>query len=102
MDGPALQSSNAQVSASFAQQSASTELQSKGEIEPNPPVGGTELPLQLQFDEPKQKKSLAFKLAFVGLAATLFVFQMDATALGIALPVSGSQEPTSIPKRTLY
>jgi hypothetical protein len=38
--------------------------------------------------EPSGKKSLAFKLAFVGLAATSFVFQVDATALGIALPVS--------------
>ncbi|QPC59426.1 hypothetical protein HYE67_001657 [Fusarium culmorum] len=42
-----------------------------------------------QQDEPsqtKQKKSLAFKLSFIGLAAILFVFQIDATALGIALP----------------
>jgi hypothetical protein len=38
--------------------------------------------------QPKQKKSLAFKLSFIGLAAVLFVFQIDATALGIALPVS--------------
>jgi hypothetical protein len=38
--------------------------------------------------EPKAKKSLAFKLAFIGLAASGFVFQVDATALGIALPVS--------------
>ncbi|EPE24250.1 MFS general substrate transporter [Glarea lozoyensis ATCC 20868] len=36
--------------------------------------------------EPAAKKSLAFKLAFIGLAATGFVFQVDATALGIALP----------------
>ncbi|QGI70768.1 hypothetical protein CEK26_003103 [Fusarium fujikuroi] len=43
----------------------------------------------LQVDEgrqPKQKKSVAFRLAFIGLSATLFVFQVDATALGIALP----------------
>lgn len=38
----------------------------------------------------KKKKSLAFKLAFIGLSATLFVFQVDATALGIALPVRSS------------
>lgn len=38
--------------------------------------------------EASPKKSLAFKLAFVGLASSLFVFQLDATALGIALPVS--------------
>ncbi|EGD85213.1 hypothetical protein H112_08944 [Trichophyton rubrum D6] len=36
--------------------------------------------------ETSPKKSLAFKLAFVGLASSLFVFQLDATALGIALP----------------
>ncbi|KAF9775748.1 hypothetical protein IL306_006122 [Fusarium sp. DS 682] len=39
-----------------------------------------------EISQPKQKKSLAFKLSFIGLAATLFVFQVDATALGIALP----------------
>ncbi|KAF3891680.1 MFS general substrate transporter [Trichophyton interdigitale] len=36
--------------------------------------------------EASPKKSLAFKLAFVGLASSLFVFQLDATALSIALP----------------
>ncbi|KAM0227800.1 hypothetical protein ACHAP5_012101 [Fusarium lateritium] len=85
MDGPGINSSNAEVSASAAQQSAGTEPQSKRKIEPKPPVAGPE-PLELEIDEPKQKKSMAFKLAFIGLAATLFVFQMDATALGIALP----------------
>ncbi|KAJ2899835.1 MFS transporter [Zalerion maritima] len=35
---------------------------------------------------PTPQKSLSFKLAFVGLAASLFVFQLDATCLGIALP----------------
>lgn len=34
------------------------------------------------------KKPLSFHLAFIGLATSLFVFQMDATCLGIALPVS--------------
>jgi hypothetical protein len=37
---------------------------------------------------PSPKKSLAFKLAFIGIAASLFVFQLDAMILGIALPVS--------------
>jgi hypothetical protein len=37
---------------------------------------------------PKAKKSLAFKLALTGLAASVFVFQVDVTCLGIALPVS--------------
>lgn len=47
-----------------------------------------EVPQDDGDSQPKQKKSLAFKLSFVGLAAILFVFQVDATALGIALPVS--------------
>jgi len=37
--------------------------------------------------KPRTSKPLSFKLAFIGLAAAVFVFQMDATALGIALPV---------------
>lgn len=44
----------------------------------------------------KPKKSLAFKLAFIGLAASLFVFQLDATALGIALPVSNTTSPSAV------
>lgn len=44
--------------------------------------------LDVGSTEPKTKKSLSFKLAFIGLAASLFVFQVDATCLGIALPVS--------------
>lgn len=44
--------------------------------------------LDLDTTEPKTKKSLSFKLAFIGLATSLFVFQVDATCLGIALPVS--------------
>jgi hypothetical protein len=36
----------------------------------------------------RTKKSSSFKLAFIGIAASLFVFQLDATCLGIALPVS--------------
>jgi hypothetical protein len=47
-----------------------------------------EVPPNDESSQPKQKKSLAFKLSFIGLAAILFVFQIDATALGIALPVS--------------
>lgn len=38
--------------------------------------------------ETRTKKSSSFKLAFAGIAASLFVFQLDATCLGIALPVS--------------
>lgn len=43
---------------------------------------------QQEDNESTTKKSLSFKLAFIGLAASLFVFQLDATCLGIALPVS--------------
>jgi hypothetical protein len=50
---------------------------------------------QLDVDptKPTTKKSLSFKLAFIGLAASLFVFQVDATCLGIALPVSYIPSP---------
>lgn len=55
-----------------------------------PQVAERRAPEQLDVDstEPKTKKSLSFKLAFIGLATSLFVFQVDATCLGIALPVS--------------
>jgi hypothetical protein len=57
-------------------------------------IGGTEILAErngVDDIEPTPKKSLAFKLAFIGLAASLFVFQLDATALGIALPVSNNK-----------
>lgn len=40
-----------------------------------------------QSPSPSARKPLGFYLAFVGLALTVFVFQMDVTALGIAIPV---------------
>ncbi|KAJ5598377.1 Major facilitator superfamily domain general substrate transporter [Penicillium hordei] len=46
---------------------------------------------------PTPRKSLSFKLAFVGLAASLFVFQVDATCLGIALPtIAGELKGSSL------
>ncbi|KOS36439.1 hypothetical protein ACN38_g12813 [Penicillium nordicum] len=46
---------------------------------------------------PTPKKTLSFKLAFVGLAASLFVFQVDATCLGIALPtIAGELKGSSL------
>ncbi|KAF4506554.1 hypothetical protein G6O67_006625 [Ophiocordyceps sinensis] len=43
------------------------------------------------------KKSLSFKLAFMGLALTLFAFQVDVTCLGIALPaISGELKGSSL------
>ena len=56
--------------------------------EPKPEAKDPEVSPIDESSQPKQKKSLAFKLSFIGLAAILFVFQIDATALGIALPVS--------------
>ena len=37
---------------------------------------------------PARKKPTAFILAFIGIAITVFIFHLDATALGVALPVS--------------
>ncbi|KAJ5519094.1 Major facilitator superfamily domain general substrate transporter [Penicillium expansum] len=43
------------------------------------------------------KKPVSFKLAFVGLAASLFVFQVDATCLGVALPtIAGELKGSSL------
>ncbi|KAH7368463.1 major facilitator superfamily domain-containing protein [Plectosphaerella cucumerina] len=43
------------------------------------------------------KKSLSFKLAFAGLASTLFVFHLDATCLSIALPaISGELQGSAL------
>ncbi|KAK1255546.1 hypothetical protein MKX08_009541 [Trichoderma sp. CBMAI-0020] len=47
--------------------------------------------------ETRIKKSSSFKLAFIGIAASLFVFQLDATCLGIALPtIAGDLNGTSL------
>ncbi|CZR45605.1 uncharacterized protein FPRO_15219 [Fusarium proliferatum ET1] len=74
------------ISASPAQHSHDIELETVKNAKENSSSKDAEA---LQVDErrqPKQKKSMAFRLAFIGLSATLFVFQVDATALGIALP----------------
>ncbi|CVL05363.1 hypothetical protein FPRO06_13448 [Fusarium proliferatum] len=74
------------ISASPAQHSHDIELETVKKAKENSSSKDAEA---LQVDErrqPKQKKSVAFRLAFIGLSATLFVFQVDATALGIALP----------------
>ena len=70
----------------------------------------TEPQEQLRFQEhngedttqPTRKKSLSFKLAFSGLALVLLVFQVDATCLGIALPVSQDTRPSLRPVHILY
>lgn len=43
--------------------------------------------MTVQDNTPPVGKSFRFKLAFIGLALINFVFQFDATALGVALPV---------------
>ncbi|GAB1194117.1 hypothetical protein APSETT444_003358 [Aspergillus pseudonomiae] len=66
-----------------------SEKQAKVETETEPKIGGTEILVERNGNDDIQrtpKKSLSFKLAFIGLAASMFVFQLDATALGIALP----------------
>ncbi|KAJ5634814.1 MFS transporter [Penicillium herquei] len=44
----------------------------------------------LNHEQQQSKKPLSFHLAFIGLASSLFVFQMDATCLGMALPTIAS------------
>jgi hypothetical protein len=70
-----------------------SETEGKTETDTEAEAGGTEVPAERNGEddvEQTPKKSLAFKLAFIGLAASMFVFQLDATALGIALPVSNT------------
>ncbi|KAF4332783.1 major facilitator superfamily transporter [Fusarium beomiforme] len=77
---------DAQDSLSPAHQVSGVEAETeKSAPETSPPNDEEASPVG-EDSQPKQKKSLAFKLSFIGLAATLFVFQVDATALGIALP----------------
>ncbi|EAW21092.1 MFS-type transporter sphD [Aspergillus fischeri NRRL 181] len=66
-----------------------SEKPGKAETDAETEAGGTEVPAERNGEDDVErtpKKSLAFKLAFIGLAASMFVFQVDATALGIALP----------------
>lgn len=70
-----------------------SEKQGTAETDAETGAGGTEVPAERNGDDDvgrTPKKSLSFKLAFIGLAASMFVFQVDATALGIALPVSNT------------
>ncbi|KAF5664805.1 major facilitator family transporter [Fusarium heterosporum] len=80
------EASGVEISAPTVQQNSAAEPHIARKSESNPQMGSMEISPEHEDGETKRKKSLAFKLAFIGLAATLFVFQMDATALGIALP----------------
>ena len=89
MGQPASSTNNAEIAVSTAQPHPKAEAQTEKFLEAEPQTDKTETqPENGEENQPKQKKSMAFKLAFIGLATTLFVFQVDATALGIALPVS--------------
>ncbi|KAJ4251548.1 hypothetical protein NW762_011538 [Fusarium torreyae] len=99
MKQPALDINNAEfANASTAQQHPDAEVQTEKALQAEPQVGKTETaPENGEENQAKQKKSLAFKLAFIGLATTLFVFQVDATALGIALPsIANDLQGTSL------
>ncbi|KAF5980670.1 major facilitator superfamily transporter [Fusarium coicis] len=78
--------SNPEISATPVPQSHDIELETAKNGKENSSSEDAEALQVYQGRQPKQKKSVAFKLAFIGLSATLFVFQVDATALGIALP----------------
>ncbi|PPJ60881.1 hypothetical protein CBER1_11208 [Cercospora berteroae] len=58
------------------------------ESENNTPCGSTAVDSICTSD---QKKSTAFRLSFVGLGASAFVFQFDALALGVALPTIAAE-----------
>jgi len=79
--------SSPEISASPVQQTHGIELETLKNANKNSSKKDAEALPDDEGSQSKQKKSLAFKLAFIGLSATLFVFQVDATALGIALPV---------------
>ncbi|KAJ0134567.1 Autophagy-related protein [Fusarium oxysporum f. sp. albedinis] len=78
--------SSPEISASSVQQTHGIELETLKNTNKNSSKKDAEALPDDEGSQSKQKKSLAFKLAFIGLSATLFVFQVDATALGIALP----------------
>lgn len=83
----------ADISASAVREESDPEPTSEKTGHTETETGGAEISAErnsVDDVEPTPKKSLAFKLAFIGLAASLFVFQLDATALGIALPVSNN------------
>ncbi|KAF5017867.1 hypothetical protein F66182_10162 [Fusarium sp. NRRL 66182] len=88
MGEPASNNSITRISSSVVPHNDSTEHTTDKRTEPTPQAQDADAPPENQnsHSRSRQNKSLAFKLAFIGLAATLFVFQVDATALGIALP----------------
>ncbi|KAI0190587.1 hypothetical protein F4808DRAFT_476492 [Astrocystis sublimbata] len=58
---------------------------------------------QPQPPPPKATKSWGFHLAFTGLALAVFVFQVDATALGISIPtIADELHGTSLEERSLW
>ncbi|KAH7463400.1 hypothetical protein FOMA001_g18076 [Fusarium oxysporum f. sp. matthiolae] len=86
MEEPGPGPSEADISVPVVQQTSGAEIETEKNTQGRSPTEDVEVSQDNGGSQPKPKKSLAFKLAFIGLAATLFVFQVDATALGIALP----------------
>ena len=75
MGQPASSTNNAEIAVSTAQPHPNAEAQTEKFLEPEPQTDKTEtLPENGEENQPKQKKSMAFKLAFIGLATALFVF----------------------------
>lgn len=83
---------SAEISGSVVREESDVEPKSEKTETTETETGGAEIPADSNGvdDVEPRPKSLAFKLAFIGLAASVFVFQVDATALGIALPVSNN------------
>jgi hypothetical protein len=94
--------SDPEISATPVPQSHDIELETVKNGKENSSSKDAEALKVYQGRQPKQKKSVAFKLAFIGLSATLFVFQVDATALGIALPVRSSSSFVLVSPSLLY
>ncbi|KAK2743552.1 hypothetical protein FQN57_004850 [Myotisia sp. PD_48] len=73
-----------------------TESYPKSESDAPAPAPAGDGPLELEEggrerEKPNLKKSRTFNLAFVGLAFTVFVFHLDATTLGVALPAIATE-----------
>jgi len=104
---------SAEISASAVREETDPEPKSEKTGNTETEIGGAEILAErngVDDVEPTPKKSLAFKLAFIGLASSAFVFHLDATALGIALPVSNNKLSLSLklhlfpntPKTNIY
>ncbi|KAF4454931.1 hypothetical protein F53441_2640 [Fusarium austroafricanum] len=86
MEQPGPRPSEAEISVSAGQPRPGAEIDTEKNTQEKSQPEDADVSPDSEGRQPRPKKSLAFKLAFIGLAAVLFVFQVDATALGIAIP----------------